>query len=218
MTREVKAGKTQDQAMAEFTDADATVLARRMVARGTWFDPTLITYWMRTSRRNVPAEDDPGHRYVSATLRAAWSDVRTLPDTPEVRDRLERGWKRFLEIAAVLRREGVRFLAGTDVAAVNIVPGDSLHAELEWLVTIGFTPLEVLSIATRNAAESLGRLEDLGTIEPGKRADLVLLEADPLTDIANTRRIAAVVADGRFYGEADLAAIRERAAALAPSR
>jgi imidazolonepropionase-like amidohydrolase len=76
-------------------------------------------------------------------------------------------------------------------------PGFSLHDELELLVRAGLTPLEALQAATRNPARYFGRLNDLGTVEEGKLADLVLLEADPLADVKNTRKIVAVVAGGR---------------------
>jgi imidazolonepropionase-like amidohydrolase len=188
----VEAGKSPERALAEFTDGDAAVLGRQMAVRGTWFDPTLIAYWMRRT-------------------------AGPLPDTQEVREALASGWRRVREVAAVLRRERVRFLTGTDAGSA-IDPGSSLHQELELLVEVGFTPLEVISIASRNAAESLGRLADLGTVEPGKRADLVLLEADPLVDIASTREIAAVVVDGRLHGRAELDAMRARSASLAPAR
>jgi len=85
-------------------------------------------------------------------------------------------------------------------------------------VEVGFSPLEVISIASRNAAESLGRLADLGTVEPGKRADLVLLDADPLVDIASTRKIAAVVVDGRLHGRTELDAMLAPSASLARAR
>ncbi len=189
----VEAGKSPERALAEFTDAHAAALGHQMAARGTWFDPTLIAYWMR--RKAGP-----------------------LPDTQEVREALASSWRRVREIAAVLRRERVRFLAGTDVGSAGIVPGSSLHEELELLVEVGFTPLEVISIATRNAAESLGRRADLGTVEPGKRADLVLLEADPLVDISSTRKIAAVVVDGRLHGRTELDAMLARSASLARAR
>jgi imidazolonepropionase-like amidohydrolase len=74
----------------------------------------------------------------------------------------------------------------------------SLHDELGLLVAAGLTPLEALQAATRNPARSVGFGDDLGTVEVGKRADLVLLDADPLADIANATRIAAVVANGRL--------------------
>jgi imidazolonepropionase-like amidohydrolase len=218
VVQKVKAGMTQEQAIAEFTDDDAASLGKLMAGRGTWFDPTLIAYWTRTKHRNAIAEDEPGYPYTTGSLRAFWKQLPPLPDSPELRDRLERGWKRFLEIARIVRRQGVRFLVGTDLAGTNIAPGFSVHDELGWLVEVGFTPLEVLTVATRHSAESLGRLHDLGTIERGKRADLVLLEADPLQDIAHTRRILAVVADGVLYDRPALDALLADVKARAASR
>ena len=83
-----------------------------------------------------------------------------------------------------------------------VYPGFSLHEELELLVRSGLTPLEALRTATYNPADYLGALDSLGTVSPGKVADLVLLDADPLLDIRNTRRISAVIANGRLFDRA----------------
>ena len=98
------------------------------------------------------------------------------------------------------------FLAGTDTPGVPYVfPGFSLHDELALLVAEGgFTPLEALQAATRDPARFFGREKDLGTVEPGKLADLVLLDADPLADIHNTTKIVAVVANGRLLPRREL--------------
>jgi imidazolonepropionase-like amidohydrolase len=85
-----------------------------------------------------------------------------------------------------------------------LVPGLSLHEELALLVEAGLTPLEAVRTATVNPAKVLGMADSLGTIEADKLADLVLLDANPLADIANTWRIRAVVANGRLYRRADL--------------
>jgi imidazolonepropionase-like amidohydrolase len=85
-----------------------------------------------------------------------------------------------------------------------LVPGQSLHEELALLVEAGLTPLEALRTATVNPARVLGMADSLGTIEADKLADLVLLDANPLADITNTRRIRAVVANGRLYRRVDL--------------
>ena len=104
-----------------------------------------------------------------------------------------------------MRREKIPFLAGTDTpAGVGVLPGFSLHQELERFVDAGFTPMEALQTATLNPAIFLDRTKDFGTVETGRVADLVLLDADPTADIRNTRRIAAVVANGRLLSRADL--------------
>jgi imidazolonepropionase-like amidohydrolase len=95
-------------------------------------------------------------------------------------------------------------LAATDVGIPMLVPGLSLHEELVLLVQAGLAPFEALQTATVNPAQVLGTADSMGTIEPGKLADLVLLDANPLVDIANTQRIRAVIAAGRLYRRADL--------------
>jgi imidazolonepropionase-like amidohydrolase len=101
------------------------------------------------------------------------------------------------------RDEGVRLLAGTDAPIPSIVPGFSIHDELQYLVAAGLTPYEALTTATSNAAEFLG-ITDGGTIAANKRADLVLIEANPLEEITSTRRIAGVMARGRWLDSDDL--------------
>jgi imidazolonepropionase-like amidohydrolase len=85
-----------------------------------------------------------------------------------------------------------------------VFPGFSLHQELALFVRAGLTPMQALQTATRNPAEFMGRLADLGTVEKGKVADLVLLDSNPLEDIGNTRTIRAVVLAGRYFSRADL--------------
>jgi imidazolonepropionase-like amidohydrolase len=101
-----------------------------------------------------------------------------------------------------LKEAGVKLLAGTDMPQPFVYPGFSLHQELELLVRSGLTPLEALRTATYNPAEFLGALDSLGTVTQGKIADLLLLDANPLTDIRNTRRIAVVIANGRVFDPA----------------
>jgi imidazolonepropionase-like amidohydrolase len=103
----------------------------------------------------------------------------------------------------------VPFIAGSDAPdGVYLVPGVSLHGELEWLVRAGFTPLEALQTATINPATYLGRTKDLGAVEAGKIADLVVLARNPLVSIGNTRSVVAVVADGRFFSATELNKLR----------
>jgi imidazolonepropionase-like amidohydrolase len=119
--------------------------------------------------------------------------LRTSPCTKDVYEKLT---KLLLE----MQRAGVVILAGTDSGG----PGESLHEELELLVAAGLTPAQALRSATLEPVNYLGAAESLGAIEPGKTADLVLLDADPLADIRNTRKIAAVVLDGKYLNRAKL--------------
>jgi len=102
-----------------------------------------------------------------------------------------------------LHSRGNRFLAGCD----GQVPGFCLHDELEWFTKAGFSPLEALQTATINPARFLRREASQGTIEVGKRGDVVLLDADPTTDIRNTTRIAAVVISGKLVNRSALGRI-----------
>lgn len=124
-----------------------------------------------------------------------------------------------LDIVHKLHVAGVPFLAGTDTpAGVDVTPGISLHLELQRFVAAGFTPLEALQTATINPARFLGKLSDYGSVQTGRIADLLLLRANPLDDIANTRAIGGVVADGRYWSHADITALRERLTKVAAAR
>jgi imidazolonepropionase-like amidohydrolase len=124
-----------------------------------------------------------------------------------------------LDIVRKLHLAGVPFLAGTDTpAGVGVTPGISLHLELQRFVAAGFTPLEALQTATINPARFFGKVSDYGSVEAGRVADLVILRANPLDDIANTRAIGGVVADGKYYSEADIDALRERLKKVAKAR
>ena len=122
-----------------------------------------------------------------------------------------------LRMVGDLHRGGAGLLAGTDgaVAFPLVVSGYSVHEELALLVEAGLSPLEALRTATLNPARALGRTDDFGAVAPGKLADLVLLDADPLEDITHTTRIRAVVQNGRLLDRAALDALVDRAAAAA---
>lgn len=107
-------------------------------------------------------------------------------------------------LASGMHRAGVEFLACTDAPVLGQVPGFSLHAELGSLVQAGFSPLQALQTATINPARFFGRQKEVGTVERGKLADLVLLDGNPLDEIGNTRRIDAVIVNGTYLGQEDL--------------
>ena len=217
-SQRVAAGKSQREAMAEFTDAEARRLAQKMVKNGTWFDPTLIAYWARSYQWDIRAKKDERDKYVSGSAKEFWKMFPDLPDKPEVRQLLKEAFDRFMEIARIQHQEGVRFLVGTDLGGKYMYPGFSVHDELQWLVNAGLSPMEAIHAGTRNCAESVGRLKYLGTIEENKIADFILLNKNPLTDIANTKSIAMVVVNGHAYTREDLDQILEKVAQQAPSR
>ena len=117
-----------------------------------------------------------------------------------------------------MQKAGVGILAGTDTANPYCFPGFSLHDELGFLVQAGLSPLQALQAATLNPARYFGKEKDFGTVEAGKIADLVLLDADPLNNIGNTQKIDAVFFDGREFDRSGLVAMLQNVEALASLR
>ena len=199
---------------SRFRRRDAPQLFAQMAQRGIAYDPILIAYWEGARRRRVEQDPDPRAEYVALSLRESWpGSFRTRSATVEFLRR--RVFRSFLALVGSMNDAGVLILAGTDAGGRNVYPGFSLHDELALLVDAGLTPMQALQAATLNPAKHLGLEESLGTVEAGKIADLVLLDANPLADIENTRRIHAVVARGRYLSRDDLGAmlrdVKERA-------
>src|SRR5919109_78862 len=107
-------------------------------------------------------------------------------------------WAKVLQLTKIMYDNGVQILSGTDIPNFGLVPGASLHNELELLAEACIKPLEVIEIATNNGAKALGIDDITGTIHPGKQADMIVLSADPIQNISNTKEIEAVMVDGRF--------------------
>jgi imidazolonepropionase-like amidohydrolase len=131
-------------------------------------------------------------------------------------------WQRRRELVAKedrlvgeMQKAGVGILAGTDDINPYCFPGFSLHDELALLVKAGLTPMEALRAATVNPAKFLNKMNTLGTVEEGKLADFVVLNADPLEDIQNTKKIHAVVVRGRLLNRKDLDRTLEEVATAA---
>jgi imidazolonepropionase-like amidohydrolase len=191
-------------------------LAERFVANQTWFTPTLIV-----GRNAALAGDpilirDPRLRYLPPEVVAAWVPLEDAGARPPVDPAIA---QRSVEIGSsmtrTMARTGISLMAGTDAGLPYLLPGFSLHDELALLVKAGLTPIEALQAATRNPARAVGLDADLGTIEVGKLADLVLLDADPLSSITNTTRIAAVVANGCLFEAPTLQALLHAAESAA---
>jgi imidazolonepropionase-like amidohydrolase len=117
---------------------------------------------------------------------------------------LKSNFQEKLDILYLMHQNGVKFIAGTDTYFPYCPPGFCLHGELELFVEAGFSPLEALQTATINAALFNGSEDSLGTVEVDKIADLVLLEANPLDNIQNTKKINAVIYNGKPFRKSDL--------------
>ena len=116
-------------------------------------------------------------------------------------------FKQCLNLVAEMQKAGVKILAGTDLASNFLMPGFSLHDELELMVEAGLSPFEALQTATINPAKFLDRENELGSVESGKIADLVLLDDDPLKGISNIKKIYAVIVNGKLLQRGDLDAL-----------
>jgi imidazolonepropionase-like amidohydrolase len=188
----------QREAIETFNLAKAKALAARFVRNRTWQCPTLTSL---DGIREREERSNAALRYIPAKVRARWQRAAEGIPEPRSEDRALSKMldQKLVEIVGIMHRAGVPFLAGTDAGAPYVIPGFSLHDELADLASAGFTPMQALQSATLDAARFLSQEKDWGTIQKGKVADLVLLDANPLDNIANTRRIAAVVLNGRLF-------------------
>lgn len=178
---------------------------------GTYFTPTLISAESDHSWR-----EDPRLRFLPLEEREFWIDMSEGADAMGIITEQQESLIRFQhDVTMAMHRVGVPMLAGSDSGTTGVFTGFGLHDELEVLVAIGFTELEALRTATLEPAKYLTALETQGTVEVGKVADLVLLNANPLEDITNTQKIEAVMANGRYFDRKSLDEILKKVASEA---
>lgn len=184
----------------------------------TWQCPTLTVLHSIAYLDDPSFTNDPRLKYMPRDIRVSWdpkTDFRLKTRTAEDWARSKKLFSKDAEIVGAMQRAGVKILAGTDTLNPYCLPGFSLHDELGLLVKAGLSPMEALQAATLNPARFMGKEKDFGTVETGKIADLVLLDANPLNDIANTKRIDAVVLGGKFFPRASLDGMLAKMEALA---
>ena len=188
--------QTEAKAAATYDSRKAKKLFEQFARNGTWSCPTVFFQKM------YPLDGDNraalAAQYIPKSLLDTWRTAyekaqrNSLPQYRKLR------YEMLSRIIVEMYRAGVGILAGTDTGVFYAVPGFSLHDELEELVKAGLSPIEALRTSTLNPATFLHKEKEFGTVTKGKLADLVLLDADPLKDISNTRKINAVVVNGRY--------------------
>jgi len=200
--------------LGAYDDEKAKALFAKFVKNGTWVTPTLTVQGVSAYWKDPEATRDARIEYVPERIRQSWANspfTRLLDSMPaSAAPARHRAFDLALDVAGRMHRAGVRILAGTDTGIPYVVQGFSLHRELQWLVKAGLTPLEALRSAISRPAEYLGIADSTGSIAKGKSAGLVLLNADPLQDIANTQKIESVMAGGRYLSRNDLDGMLEK--------
>ncbi len=195
--------RSEWEPLEDLDPASCDALFAHLAAHDTWVVPTLVFQRMISYPDDPAVADDPNVRYLHPDDRDPQAPADKYgPDRP-----LRPIYDHRMKVIPQLHRAGVGILAGTDTPG-----GFALHQELEIFVESGLAPLDALRTATINPARYLGREGDLGSIENGKLADLVLLRANPLEDIGNTQMIEAVVFRGHLLERGNLDRMLEQLA------
>jgi imidazolonepropionase-like amidohydrolase len=190
-----------DEAAASYDEHKAANVFAHLAKNGTWLVPTFTAVLRDSEIFDVHVTTDSRLKYIPPPIQKSWSEAASAGAAIK-----GKSYERKLQIVGAMHRAGIRLLAGTDAGWVQpyVYAGFSVHDELALLVRAGLTPVESLQTATINPARFLGMEKDLGTIEKGKIANLVLLEGDPLTDIHNTTKISEVFLGGKKFDRAAL--------------
>lgn len=189
------------EAQKTLDEQKAATLFQTFNRNGTWIVPTLV--WTQVTSTLSQRANSPDLSRLPETLREKWTPGKRI-SSEAAEAYYARKLQSDLKIVGLMRQNGVRMLAGSDSLDPYVFPGDSLHLELELLVKAGLSPVEALRTATLNPAEFFSLQNESGTIAKGKRADLLLLDANPLENITNTRRLAAVIQNGRLMSPSEI--------------
>jgi hypothetical protein len=192
----------EGRATLNIADSQCQALIAQIKASDVMVDPTQTVMHNVVLLSDLPGvSNNPDNDRVPSKLRKRWEEFITTyrqnaGQTPQNRELRMAEFERCQELTLELHRAGVRLLVGSDTPEPYLPPGLSLHQEMELLARAGLEPADVLTAATMNNAQSLRMDTELGSVTPGKIADLVILEDDPLVDIRNTRSVHTVIRDG----------------------
>jgi imidazolonepropionase-like amidohydrolase len=205
--------------LATFDQKKADALFARFVKNNTWITPTIVAWQNNASYEEESAKYAERMKYLPRYIREYWdpkNNAHLKNRTPERLAAEKLLVKKYLEIIAAMQKAGVKLMTGSDFGANPLLfPGWGVHDEMALFVKAGLTPMEAIQAATKNPAMFFGVDASVGTVEKGKIADLVLLSANPLEDINNTRKITAVFFDGKMFDRAELNRMLNSVAALA---
>jgi imidazolonepropionase-like amidohydrolase len=205
------------RALETDNDQKSADLFARFVKNETWQCPTLTVRRSNAYQGDENFGRDQRLKFIPPRIQERWSQ-RIANRNERNFANAKNNFQKELEIVGAMQKDGVPLLAGTDTGNPFCFPGFSLHDELALLVIAGLTPVEALRSATLNPAKFLGLDKTLGTIEQGKIADLILLDANPFEDVRNTQKINAVVSNGRLFDRKALNKMLDQAEAAANRR
>jgi imidazolonepropionase-like amidohydrolase len=192
------AGQPDHRSNLDLHNPKAKDLIANLAQRQVYVDPTLVVFRNMIYLNDLDEiHNHPDLARVPRRMLDYWNSYRTSSGLVEAtRESRKKEVDKYLELVGVLHRAGVPLLVGTDTPEPYVPPGYSVHQELELLVASGLSPAEALAAATIENAKALNQQDRLGTVSPGKLADLVILDADPTLDIRHTRQIHSVIRGG----------------------
>jgi imidazolonepropionase-like amidohydrolase len=196
-----------------YSEAKCRRLAAQFVADGTWQVPTLIRVRTMEFGDDPQYRNDANLRYMPPSTRQMWEGLaQQFPARipPAAKETLKQLFALQLKLVKLFEQTGVKMLAGSDLGGGWVIPGFGLHQEFDLLAQAGISPLEVLQMTTLNGAKFLGRERSMGSVERGKDADLVLLDANPVASVQNLHRVHAVIRGGAYYSGDALSDMKKR--------
>ncbi len=204
----IKVVAWSDGNIRKASDESIRQVAQDVADDGLWVTTTVHLFRsivdQTTDLESILFEMEAGKFVHPDVINTRWAPGANDYAYPDSRLYYEEWYASNEKMLLALYESGALLMSGTDATLPVLAPGFSLHDELETMADVGLPPYDVLRTSTYNPALYLGKLDEFGTVEVGKRADLVLLESNPLEEIANTRQIAGVMARGRYYSRADL--------------
>ena len=190
-----------------YSESKCVSVAQTFVKNDTWLTPTLIRLHTIAISGDPLYQTDPNLKYVDKKRRAVWAaygaaSIQNIP--PVAQASFVKFYSLLQKFTKLMKVNGVKMMTGTEVSSTLIIPGFSMHREFQELAAAGLSPLEILQMSTLNPAQFLGREATMGSVDEGKTADLVVLDANPLVDIANFAKISGVVLKGRYFSQTAL--------------